>query len=274
MTGPELPDAVHRLSALFIVALGTGMIAVHTLLAAMAAQSPGSTRRPATMTAAVGAYLALWFGLAMTVGDGANFPLAHESARPLVTLLVGFGPMLVAVAALFASKTLRQLNAGMPSQWLIWAQTYRAAGVMFLFPFMYYGLVPAGFAIPAAVGDVVTGALAPLVGLAVARQRPNAIKWAIAWNLFGVLDLIVAPVSAVLSGAQVLGLYPLSLVPLFLGPPLGILTHVYSLRNLATHSSPIVAGTSQRSIDDDRGTEISGRSWQLLRFISAALRMH
>src|SRR5262249_40603747 len=103
-------------------------------------QSPSRPRRASRLAAAVGAYLALWFGLAMTVGDGANFPLPSESARPLVTLLVGFGPMLLAVAALFASKTVRQLNAGMPPQWLIWAQTYRAAGLMFLFPFMYYGL--------------------------------------------------------------------------------------------------------------------------------------
>ena len=53
------------------------------------------------------------------------------------------------------------------------------------------------------------------------------------WNAFGILDLIVAPTAALLSQAQVLRIYALALVPLFLGPPLGILTHVYSLRNLA-----------------------------------------
>ena len=54
-----------------------------------------------------------------------------------------------------------------------------------------------------------------------------------AWNLFGTLDLIVAPATALYFQAQVLGIYPISLVPLFLGPPLGILTHILSLRNLA-----------------------------------------
>jgi hypothetical protein len=33
--------------------------------------------------------------------------------------------------------------------------------------------------------------------------------------------------------AHVLNIYPLELVPLFLGPPVVILTHILSLRNLA-----------------------------------------
>jgi hypothetical protein len=32
----------------------------------------------------------------------------------------------------------------------------------------------------------------------------------------------------------VFAIYPLALVPLFIGPPLKILTHVYSLKNLST----------------------------------------
>src|SRR5262249_20423056 len=123
--------------------------------------------------------------------------------------------------------------ADMPSEWLIWVQTYRVAGLMFLYPFLYYGVIPAAFAVPAAAGDFLTGLLAPAVGSAVARRDPRALSWAVAWNLFGILDLIVAPATAVLSRAAVIGVYPLALVPLFLGPPLGILTHIYSLRNLA-----------------------------------------
>jgi hypothetical protein len=106
----------------------------------------------------------------------------------------------------------------------------------FLFPFLYFGLVPAAFAIPAAVGDFLTGLAAPFVGSAVARRRPGALGWATAWNVFGIVDLVVAPAAAILSHAQVIAFYPLALVPLFVGPPVGILTHVYSLRNLSTAS--------------------------------------
>jgi hypothetical protein len=41
----------------------------------------------------------------------------------------------------------------------------------------------------------------------------------------------------------VLALYPISLVPLFIGPPLGILTHIYSLRNLQVNKPMIVNRT-------------------------------
>jgi len=53
--------------------------------------------------------------------------------------------------------------------------------------------VPAGFAYPAGIGDALTGIFAPIVALMVAQNRPHALKWAVAWNLFGTLDLIVAP---------------------------------------------------------------------------------
>jgi hypothetical protein len=229
-----LPDLLYRGSAIFVFALGVGLTAVHTGLVARAAPPPsirGGNRLP--LAWAVGAFLTVWLGLAITVADSANFPLDWEDGRLLVSALVGFGPMLVAIALLFASSSMRRVNAAMPPAWLIWVQTYRVAGLIFLYPFAYYGILPWGFAVPAGVGDFLVGALAPFVGLAVARRHPHAFAFATAWNLFGILDLIVAPTAAVLSQAQVIGLYPVSLVPLFIGPPLGILTHVYSLRNLA-----------------------------------------
>jgi VIT1/CCC1 family predicted Fe2+/Mn2+ transporter len=239
MTPAHLPDLLNRGSAIVILALASGMIAVHTTLAALAVRKGTRSARPALLPAAIAAYLTLWFGLAVTVGDRANFPLEREDLRLWISLAVGFGPMWLAIALLFTSRVLRDLIAGMPSAWLIWAQSYRMAGLIFIFPFLSYGIVPAAFAIPAGLGDFVTGALAPFVGRAVAERRRHAIAWAVAWNAFGVLDLIVAPTAAVMSGAQVIGLYPLSLVALFIGPPLGILTHVYSLRNLATASAAL-----------------------------------
>ncbi len=257
MTPAELPDVLHRTVAIFIFALGIGIVAVHTALTALAAQQPAFARRKPLLAGLVGAYLTVWLGLALTVGDGANFPVEREDLRLWLSLLVGFGPMFLGIAVLFLSNNMRRVNAAMPPHWLIWAQTYRMAGLMFLFPFLYFGIVPAAFAIPAALGDFVIGALAPVVGLAVARQRPHAIKWATAWNICGVLDLIVAPAAAFLSGAQVIGLYPLSLVPLFIGPPLGILAHVYSLRNLALLSSFTVPDATEERCAPTMGGAIS-----------------
>lgn len=259
MTPAELPDVLHRTVAIFIFALGIGLVAAHTALTALAAQQPTLARRkPMLLAGLVGACLTFWFALAISVGDRANFPLEREDIRLWLSVFVGFGPMFLGIAVLFLSDNMRRVNAAMPPHWLIWAQTYRMAGLMFLFPFLYYGIVPAAFAIPAGLGDFVTGALAPFVGLAVVRQRPHAIRWATAWNIFGLLDLVVAPAAAILSGAQVIGLYPLSLVPLFIGPPLGILTHVYSLRNLALLSASSVPDAAHRVPTAERRTTVKG----------------
>jgi hypothetical protein len=110
---------------------------------------------------------------------------------------------------------------------------------MFIWPFMVGGILPAGFALPAGIGDALTGLAAPFVAAAIAQRRPGAHRWAVAWNWFGIIDLIVAPVAAVLSGAQVAAILPLGLIPIFLGPPLGILTHIYSLRNLAINRAEV-----------------------------------
>jgi len=225
----SLPFWLQRGTAFVIFAAAVFMIAAHTAIAAMAAQRPSS--RIAVLFVVAG-FLAAWLAIAIVVGDGANFPISLEARRPL-SGLVALIPFLIAVIALFASRAMRAINAATPSAWLIGIQTYRVAGIMFVFPFFTYGIIPAGFAWPAGVGDALTGILAPVVALLVARNRPHAWQWAVAWNLFGTLDLIVAPATALYFQAQVLGIYPISLVPLFLGPPLGILTHILSLRNLA-----------------------------------------
>lgn len=234
MTTASLPDVLLRGSAVFIFAIGVFLAAAHAALTALAAPRAAlGDRARVALPFAVAVLLAAWLGVGMVLADGTNFPLTRPALQRPLSLVVGFGPMLAAMALLAWSRTIRAVNAAMPPSWLIAVQTYRVAGLMFLYPFLYYGVVPAGFAVPAAVGDFLTGALAPLVALLVARRRPGAFAWATAWNLFGILDLVVAPTAAILTGARVIGIYPLALVPLFIGPPMGILTHVYSLRNLA-----------------------------------------
>jgi len=95
----------------------------------------------------IAAFLASWFAIAAVAGDGSNFPIAAESRR-LVSGLVALGPFVIAVVALFAFKSIRAINAATPSSWLIAVQTYRVAGIMFVFPFLTYGIVPAGFGWP------------------------------------------------------------------------------------------------------------------------------
>jgi hypothetical protein len=233
----SLPSCLHRTTAFVIVALAIFMVAAHTGIAAIVAQRTSlSAKTKIIVPFVIAAFLASWLAIAILVGDGANFPIPPES-RQGISGLVALIPVAIAVIALFVSKNLRVINTGTPSTWLIAIQTYRVAGIMFIYPFVTYGILPAGFGYPAGIGDALTGIFAPIVALMVARNRPNAVKWAVAWNLFGTVDLIDATATALAFQAPVLSVYPIALVPLFLGPPLGILTHILSFRNLAVTRS-------------------------------------
>jgi len=228
-----VPAPLEQFSSTMIFALSIFMVAAHSLFVAQAAPRTAlPTRTRAVAPFLTAALLAGWLGVAVSITSKMNNVGQIEQALPgvlLTSLLVGFGPVVAAATLLFISRTVSALYAAMPPDWLIRIQSYRMAGLLFLYPFLHYGVISAGFAIPAALGDFLTGLFAPFVAAAVASRKRNAFGWAVGWNIFGISDLIVAPIAAVLSHSQVLQIYPLALVPLFLGPPLGILVHIYSL---------------------------------------------
>src|SRR5207302_6739337 len=84
----------------------------------------------------IAAFLASWLAVALIVADGANFPMAQEPRR-LVNGLIALIPFIIAVLALFLSKTVRAINAAMPNAWPVAIQTYRAAGHHVHLPFSY-----------------------------------------------------------------------------------------------------------------------------------------
>lgn len=250
MTGSNLlsPQLLHAVG-IFVVALGVLMVAAHISILALAARRTSlaaSTQLlvPLVAAALLSAWVA-WAALAVNELVVAPEPAFGSGVlRQPALLLVMLAMVALCLTALFGSKSMRAINAATPAAWLIGVQSYRVAGGMFLWPFLAAGALPAGFALPAGIGDMMTGIAAPIVALAVARNRKGAHTWAIAWNLFGILDLLVAPVAAVLSHSTNIARFPLVFVPLFLGPPLGILTHLYSLRNLAV-TRPGLAGTME-----------------------------
>jgi hypothetical protein len=112
-------------------------------------------------------------------------------------------------------------------------QVYRVFGFMFLYLYVHEDFVSEGFALLAGVGDILVGVSAVFV----ARRVKNGLKGynralATGWNILGILDLIIAPASAVIFGNKGLDFYPLVLVLLFIGPPFSILLHMASLKNL------------------------------------------
>jgi hypothetical protein len=119
------------------------------------------------------------------------------------------------------------------------------------------GRLPAGFALPAGLGDIVIGLTAIPLAFALSSGRPAARAWFVAWNCFGMLDLVLAISLGILHSSSTVGILagtgpntllmselPRALVPAFFVPLL-ILLHLLALartKELATMSGSAFGG--------------------------------
>jgi hypothetical protein len=147
----------------------------------------------------------------------------------VATLLPGY--------LLLLSPTFRRIVAAVPQHWLIGIQAFRILGSVWLVRY-FAGQLPGLFALPAGIGDVATGLLAPFVAYAWYSGKPYARSAAIAWNLFGMADLVNAVVLGALTNGGAGGIvFPLVLIPVY-GVPRAFLIHSYSLIGLLRKTSP------------------------------------
>jgi hypothetical protein len=136
------------------------------------------------------------------------------------------------------SPTFREIIAGIPQHWLIGIQTFRILGGVFLVRY-FQGELPGVFAIPAGVGDVLTGIFAPVVAYWWFTGKPYARAAAIAWNLFGMADLVNAVAIGWLTGGGGGGIvFPIVLIPIY-AVPRAFLVHSYSLIGLLRKTSRV-----------------------------------
>jgi hypothetical protein len=154
---------------------------------------------------------------------------------PIATLI----PVVLGVPILLRSRRIGEVLDAMPASWMIALQVLRALGSAFLIGWAY-GTVPGIFALPAGIGDVLTGLLAVPVALALTSGSRESRRAAIAWNVFGLLDFAVAfSIGNAIAfrlietggGSATGGLYPVVMIPAF-GVPTWIMLHALSLRQL------------------------------------------
>lgn len=174
--------------------------------------------------------LALWFLSANVVGFSAGFKTTGIASPAGLLMLVI--PMLVVMSVLFLTRPATRLLQRMPPDWLIGIQVYRTTGFLLLYLYFHDNYVARGFALSAGIGDIFVGLTSIVVARWVRIKAPGYQAAAIIWNIAGIADLVLAPISALVAGFQGITSYPLVVVPLFLGPPLGIFMHAASLRNL------------------------------------------
>ena len=196
---------------------------------------------PATRSAGlpVAVAVAVWFALVFLLGAGGMF-VAPRGTPPLALLMSFSIPIVVFLAAFWISDPFREFVLAADLRFMTGIQAWRFAGFGFLALYAY-GVLPGYFAWPAGLGDMAIGVTAPWLLVALIRQ-PNfaASKAFIAWQVFGILDLVVAvslgalgprflAADAAGTGATApMAHLPLVLIPAFLVPAF-IILHLAAL---------------------------------------------
>jgi hypothetical protein len=232
----DLPAYVWALVLIGVI----GIPAITCLMLYRGALAAGLGRRTATMVTGVAAAgLGGWLLASGLLARAGAYHQASGQAAPWFGVAVA-GTLLGLLAATRIPVVARILAApGTPAR-LALPHTLRVVGVTFLLV-MAQGHLPAVFALPAGLGDIAAGLAAPLVArrLTQGGGRTRAV-W---FNLFGLLDLVVALSIGFLAGlgpwrplAVTPSTEPLSLLPLALVPtvavPLALALHLVSLRRL------------------------------------------
>jgi hypothetical protein len=190
---------------------------------------------------AVALPLIAWFVFIWNVAAAGALE-ARPGALPFLPAAIVL-PIIIALPLLTRSRRFAAAIDAAPASWLIGLQVYRLIGGNFLVLWAYGGAIPGIFALPAGVGDVLTGVLALPTALYLASGAPHSRTVAIAWNFLGIADLMSAVSLGAMTSPGPLQLmafdqpnlltsaYPSVMTPAF-AVPLSLILHGLSLWQL------------------------------------------
>src|SRR5216683_2095932 len=214
--------------------------------------APSTFRRAGGIPVAIRAFIlggiliGLWLGLRRTGLEGRVRTVTWLAiAVPLFAWHLAVWqfaisvPLLIWIPALLRSKRIAAVLDAVSPAWLVGFQIYRLRGGVFLTRWVA-GELPGVFALPAGVGDVLVGVLAVPVALLLQSGARSGRAAAHAWNVLGIVDLLVAIAIGALTTSGRLAVatpntatrsHPLVMIPAF-AVPLSLILHALSLRQL------------------------------------------
>jgi hypothetical protein len=212
------------------------------MIANVAKQSAINTNLDSQKLKLIYRSILIFYGLYFSYVSFASFTdVFLENTLPPKILLYTFFPLLafllLVVSNLKLYKTILQ-NATLQS--LVQVHLFRLIGVFFLITNVY-GAIPTKFAYIAGIGDIATALLSIFVAKAIANKKTYAKPLTIAWNIFGLLDIVSVLTTAIITtklsidtgsqGVTEIANFPFCLIPAF-APATIIFLHLAIFRKL------------------------------------------
>jgi hypothetical protein len=195
----------------------------------------GRARRGVLPGAATYLVLAIWSGVVVAaivagalVGGGASQLLLPASqAIPIAAVAIAYR----------ASPRFRSYLLSLDLRLVLAAQLWRVIGVAFLFA-LAFGQLPAGFAVPAGVGDLATGIAALAVVLSLGNGSLTRRRL-YAFTALGVVDFLVANATGLSLEPPALTVWPLAIFPTLMIPFFAVLHLVAVLQSRHDWEDPV-----------------------------------
>jgi hypothetical protein len=247
---PQVPEYVVAFEAAMrplVAAIALSLI----WIGASRMEGPAQSRY--IIAGALSVVLIAWLAVAQYLGSANVYFAASEYAVPTVLfgLLI---PLLTAAVGFRLSGRIASLVSAIPLPWIVAAQVYRIGGGIFLVLWAD-GRLPWQFALPAGIGDVMTGCFAVVVAVLLVQKAPGALRAAYGWCLFGIADLVVAVTMGAMTSPGrphllafdapnlLISSYPLVMIPTF-AVPLALMLHglvLWRLRRESASTSRLAA---------------------------------
>ena len=186
-----------------------------------------------------------WFFSALIAG---YYGVFAQPGRPPTYL--GFFiavPFAGFVAMYFGNPRFRAFTHSLSLPLIVGAHVWRYVGIGFVIAFLM-GRLPPQFGIPEGVGDIIAAVFSLPLALALRQGKPVRSAF-IAWNIFGLVDLLSAITMGVLYSEGSFGVlrtgvstalmttFPVNLIPTFFVPSF-ILLHILALARSGEVGSP------------------------------------
>ncbi len=194
---------------------------------------------PRSYRLAVLVFLAVWLGIVLFAASAGLFGPGRIPPPAAAAL-----PIIVFTLSAAISRGFREYVLSLDVRTLTFLQAWRVIGFGFVIGGVYQ-ILPNSFARPAGWGDVLVGFTAPLAALYL--SRPDRARAFVAWQLLGMLDLVVAVTTAVLASGifgpvagglttRELFALPFIAIPTF-GVPLVMIFHIICVWQVARRTA-------------------------------------
>jgi len=180
----------------------------------------------------------VWFIVAYFLAFNGYFQSEEDQRNPLIFIFLLL-PIALSFILYKKSKKVQEFIFSIPLSWIIILQVYRIAGGVVFLPLMSMGFLPSVFAIPAGIGDILTGIFAIPAAYMLYKKKRYARPVAIGATIFGIADAVMATTIGFSISVSGVSSTFLAIIPAFY-LPLGQVAAMFALIRLKRNAEIIV----------------------------------